>query len=275
MLDLGGQELLIILLLTLLFFGAELIRRLVSSLGKGHDEFKNGQNFWQHLTELRRCLIRIAIALFLGFLASLFLCRRLLDLLTAPAGQLVFLRPAEAFTAQLKAAMINGIFVSFPITLWQLSRFLWPALYPRERKYVYLLLPFSFLLFGAGLTFGYFGVARLGYPFLLSFATENIRPMISLETYLSFVLSSMLLCGFIFLLPVVVLFLARVGILKTAFLRKQHGIIIVGLAIIAAVVTPTVDAFSMIIVFLPLLALFEFSIFLAWLGERRMKKLHK
>lgn len=270
--DLGAWDGWIVFIMALIFIGAGQIRRLFSGLRKRRGEFKNEQNFWQHLSELRKCLIQIATALLLGFLASLFLSRRLLLLFTASAGRLVFLRPAEAFTAQLKVALLNGIFVSFPITLWQLARFLWPALYPRERKYLLLFLPFAFLLFGAGLAFGYFGVARLGYPFLLSFATENIRPMISLETYLSFVLTSMLLCGFIFLLPVVILFLAWMGLIKTAFLRKQHRIIIVGLAVIAALITPTVDAFSMMLVFLPLLALFELSLFLAWLGERRWKK---
>jgi Twin arginine targeting (Tat) protein translocase TatC len=229
------------------------------------------QNFWQHLSELRIRLIKIACASLLGFLLSLFLSSDLLQLITAPAGHLVFLRPAEALVGQLKIALINGVLVSLPVSLWQIGVFFRPALYPHERKYLAFFLPFTFLFFCVGLGFGYFVVVRLGYQFLLSFATENIQPMISLATYLSFVLSSMLLCGLLFLLPIAVLLLTRIGLLTTRFLWSQQKPIIIGLAMIVAIITPTVDVFSMILVFVPLLALFELSIFLAWLTERKNK----
>jgi sec-independent protein translocase protein TatC len=96
--------------------------------------------------------------------------------------------------------------------------------------------------------------------------------MISLDTYLSFVLSSMLLCGLVFLLPVIVLLLSGLGILKSAFLWRQQPYIIIGLAVLVAMITPTVDAFSMILVFVPLLMLLELSVALAWFGERRRGK---
>lgn len=231
----------------------------------------NEQNFWQHLSELRKCLIRIAAALLLGFAASLFFSKQVLELLTAPAGRLVFLSPTEALLAQLKVAFLNGVLVSLPVNLWAIGGFFWPALYRQERKALLIYLPFAFILFIGGTAFGYFVIVRLGYKFLLSFATETIQPMISLDTYISFVLSSMLMCGTIFLLPVVVLLFARLGVLKTAFLWKQQRVIIIGLAVLVAIITPSVDAFSMFLVFIPLLTLFEFSIFLAWLGERRRK----
>lgn len=233
------------------------------------------QNFWQHLAEMRKSLIRIATALLLGFLGSLFLSKQILNLMTAPAGSLVFLRPAEAMMAQIKVAFLNGIFVSLPVNLWVIGGFFWPALYRHERKCLLLYLPFAFILFALGLAFGYFGIVRLGYKFLLSFATENIQPMISLDTYISFVLSSIMMCGLIFLLPVLVLLLARLGVLKTAFLWKQQRLIIIALAILVAIITPSVDLFSMVLIFIPLLLLFEFSIFLAWLGERRRTNKNK
>jgi sec-independent protein translocase protein TatC len=230
------------------------------------------QNFLQHLAEFRKCIIKIVLALLFGFILSLFLSKNLLAMITLPAGHLVFLRPAEALMAQLKTALLNGILVSLPVILWQVGSFLWPALYSHERKYLLIYLPFIFLMFCSGLIFGFFVIVRLGYQFLLSFATDNIQPMISLDTYLSFVLSSMLMCGAIFLLPILVLLLSRIGILKAAFLWNQQRIIIIGLAVLVALITPTIDAFSMILIFCPLLILLELSILLAWLGERKQKK---
>jgi sec-independent protein translocase protein TatC len=174
--------------------------------------------------------------------------------------------------AQLKMALLNAVFISLPVTLWHIGSFLWPALYRKERKYLLIYLPFIFLMFTAGMAFGYFVIVRLGYNFLLSFATATIQPMISLDTYLSFVLSSMLLCGLVFLLPVIVLLLSGLGILKSAFLWRQQPYIIIGLAVLVAMITPTVDAFSMILVFVPLLMLLELSVALAWFGERRRGK---
>ena len=228
--------------------------------------------FWHHLSELRRCLIRTALYLMLGFLLSLFLSRELLQQIIAPAGELVFLRPAEAFMAQLKVAFLNGIVISFPLVLWQLGQFIIPALYPNERKYLFLMMPFAFLLFMFGIVFGYFVVVRLGYKFLLDFGQELIKPMISLDAYLSFVLSSMLACGLIFLLPVVIIFLARVRIITAQMLWRQQKLIIIMLMILVAILTPTVDIISMLLVFLPLLLLFEFSVFLAYLGERKSRR---
>lgn len=227
------------------------------------------ENFWQHLAELRRCLIKMALALLLGFMISLFLSKQILELITAPAGRLVFLHPTEALMAQLQVAFLNGLLVSLPVNFVLIGGFFGPALYPHERRCLWIYLPFAFVLFTTGLLFGYLVVVRLGYRFLLSFATVNIQPMISLETYIGFVLSAMLICGVIFLLPVMVLLLARLGIMKAAFLWRQQRAIIISLAFLVAIITPTVDAFSMALVFLPLLALLEFSILLAWWGERR------
>lgn len=230
------------------------------------------QTFWQHLADLRRCLIRVALALLLGFCLSLFLSKELLHLITAPAGKLVFLRPAEALMAQLKVAFVNGIFVSMPVILWQIAGFLWPALYPHERRALLLYLPFAFLLFGVGMAFGYLVVVRLGYDFLVSLAPVNVLPAISLDNYLSFIFSSVLSCAFIFMMPILILLLARIGILKASFLWKQQRSIVIGLLVLVAIITPTVDMISMLLVFLPLLFLFELSVLLAWLAERRRRR---
>ncbi len=236
------------------------------------DHKPNEQSFLEHLGDLRKCLIGVVLALLFGFAGSLFISRELLRFITANAGKLVFLRPAEALMAQLKVALINGIVVSLPITLWRIGCFLWPAFYPRERKTLLFFLPFCFLLFCTGLGFGYFVVVRVGYEFLLSFASDTLQPMISLEKYISFVLSSILICGTIFMLPIVILILNRIGILKASFLRRQQKLIIIGLMALVAILTPTVDAVSMILVFLPLLFLFELSVLLASISERRKAK---
>ena len=226
----------------------------------------------EHLADLRRCLVRVALALLLGFILSLTVSRQVMEIMIARAGKLVFLRPAEPLMAQLKIALVNGIAISLPITLWQIGRFLWPALYSRERRALLLYLPFGFLLFCAGLAFGYFVVVRIGYGFLVSLAPRNTQQSITIDNYLSFVLSSVLACALVFMLPVVVLLLTRIGLLKTSFLWRQQKTIILGLMVVVAIITPTVDAVSMLLVFLPLLFLFELSIVLAAITERRAAK---
>lgn len=230
------------------------------------------QNFWQHVADLRRCFIRVALALLLGFCLSLFLSKNLLHLITAPAGKLIFLRPAEALMAQLKVAFVNGIFISLPVILWQIGSFLWPALYPNERKALLIYMPFAFILFTVGMAFGYLVVVQIGYKFLISMAPSNVMAAISLDHYLSFVFSSVLACAVIFMLPIVVLILARIGVLKASFLWRQQRAIIIGLMVLVAIITPTVDIVSMLLVFVPILFLFELSILLAWLAERRRKR---
>ncbi|MGE5599342.1 MAG: twin-arginine translocase subunit TatC [Bacteroidota bacterium] len=224
--------------------------------------------FLGHLADLRRCLIRAALALIVGFGASIFLSGRLLEFIRA-GRELVVLRPAEALMGQLKIALVNGIVISFPVILWQIGAFIWPALYRDERRALLLYLPFALILFLLGVGFGFLVLVRSGYQFLLSLVPEGMRAYISLDSYLSFILSSTLACGLVFLLPVVVLFLARLGVLKAAFLWRQQRLVIIGLAILVAIITPTVDMVSMILVFLPLFGLFELSILLAWLAERR------
>lgn len=229
-------------------------------------------NFWQHLAELRKRLIKVTAAIGLGFVGSLFLSKTLLVVLTYQAGKLVFLRPAEAFMAQMKLALLNGLIVALPIILWQLGGFLWPALYPQERKFLWWMLSCGFIFFCTGLAFGYWIVVRLGYRFLLSFATANIQPMISLETYLSFIMSVMLICGLIFVMPLVILLLTRLGLIRASLLWRHQKLLIIGLTVVVAVITPTVDWFSMVLVLVPVLILLELSILLSWWVERRAKK---
>jgi sec-independent protein translocase protein TatC len=191
-----------------------------------------------------------------------------LHLVTSSAGKLVFIHPTEAMVAQIKIAFLNGIFVSMPVTLWQIGKFFWPALYPKERWTLILFLPFFFVLFGIGLVFGYYVIGRQGYQFLLSFATETVSPMITLETYLSFVLSAMLISACIFISPLVVLLLAKIGLIKASFLWRKQKLIILGLLVLVAILTPTVDVVSMLLVFFPMLFLFEISILIAWRFEK-------
>lgn len=233
---------------------------------------EEAKGFLEHLTDLRSCIIKVLIAVLICFMASIFASRGLLELIIAHAGKLVVLQPVEGFMAQLKIAFIAGLVLSFPVILWQVGSFIWPALYSQERRALLLYLPFAVILFFAGVTFGFLIIVRLGYQFLMAQVPNGVEPHISLDNYLSFVLSSALTCGIVFLMPVLILLLARLGILKAKFLWRQQKVVIVGLMILVAFITPTVDAFSMFLVFVPLLLLFEFSILLAWLSGRRHEK---
>lgn len=230
------------------------------------------QSFWQHVADLRRSLIRSGCALILGFVLSIFLSHNLLELLTQNAGKLVFLRPAELLMAQLKVAFLNGIFVSLPVILWEIGSFFWPALYPPERRALLIYLPFAFILFTLGMIFGYFVVVRIGYHFLVSLSLPNIQPAISIDHYLSFVISSVIACALVFMLPVVLLLLTRIGIVKASFLWRRQRSMIIALLILVAVITPTVDIISMLLVFIPIFLLFELSILLAWIAEKKARR---
>jgi len=210
-------------------------------------------------------------ALGLGFCLSLFVSQEILNFIIKPAGQLVFLQPAGALMAQLKVALLNGIVVSLPVVLWQAGLFVWSGLYAAERKQLLLFLCSLFCLFCLGLAFGYFVLVRIGYRVLLSFASEQLQPLISVETYLAFVLNTILICGILFLLPMILVYLAKFGLIKADFLRKQRSKVIVGLSILVALITPTVDLLSMLLVLLPVIMLFEVGIWLVSWSEREQK----
>ncbi|MDD4601119.1 Sec-independent protein translocase protein TatC [bioreactor metagenome] len=213
-----------------------------------------------HLQELRRRIITAVIAIAIGSCAAYFYAQDIVHFITAPAGKLYYLNPAEAFFTYLKVSFFVGFLLVLPIVLYQIWAFVVPALTTTERKTTIVLLPASVLLFFVGLAFSYYFVLPAGIKFFLGFATEDLQPMFSIGQYLSFVISFLLPFGFIFELPLFVLVLAKMGIIGSEFLKAKRKIVIVATFIIGAAISPTPDVFSQSMIAIPMIVLYEISI---------------
>lgn len=182
---------------------------------------------------------------------------------------LVFLSPGEAFFARLKLALAMGLLLGLPFILYQLWALFVPAMSRRQKWITLLLLPGAYGLFLAGVLFALFGVLPLALRFFLSFGGESLQQEISVGNYVSFVISFVLPFGVIFELPVIVLFLAHLGVINTRTLRRNRKYAVFAIFVVAGALTPA-DALSQIMMAVPLLILYEASIVLTRLvGTRR------
>jgi sec-independent protein translocase protein TatC len=233
----------------------------------------------EHMEELRRVLIVSIIATFVLAVAAYFFSDRLLAVLMEPltnVGQKVFFTGiTEAIFVKLKLSFVAGFLVALPIILWQIWSFVVPALKKNERISFTLFVLISFLCFVGGVAFGFFVVFRYGVTFLLQFAGPTLFPMLTVDKYISFTISFLLPFGIIFELPLVSYFLARFGLVSYAFFAKNRRYAILVSVVTAAVITPTPDIITCLIVSGPMYLLFEFSIFVVRVTERRIARRKK
>lgn len=176
---------------------------------------------------------------------------------------LVFLNPTGGFMIYLKLAFSVGLIASLPVVFYQLWKFVAPGLLANERRVAPLIVFFTTLCFLAGGSFCYFVVLKYGLGFLLSFQTPVLVPMISIEEYFGLVTTLLLVFGLVFEMPVLAYFLTKLGLLTPEFLRQKRRYGIVTIFIVAAIVTPSVDAFTQILLAVPLLVLYEISIWVS------------
>ena len=218
----------------------------------------------EHLDELRSRLILCLVTVIVASVASFFFADRILGWLKQPADgllpRLVFFGPAEGLAAYMKLAVASGLVLSLPVILSQVWAFVRPALTWRERYYGLAFVWWGTVLFLAGAALAYVVCLPLFLRFLLGVGSAQIEPVISVQRYLSFTLGVIVFCGVLFEMPLVVFVLARLGILPPALLRRRRGIAMLGLIIVAAVVTPTTDAVSLMLTTIPLALLYEISI---------------
>lgn len=233
--------------------------------------------FTLHLEELRSRLIKSFIAVGIGFVISYVFKEQLFAILTAPlisvmkpGEAMIYTNLPEAFFTFLKAALLSGIMLASPIIFYQFWMFTAPGLYHKERR---LLLPIIFLssiFFIAGSLFGYFIVFPWGFKFFLGFASETIKPLPSMKEYLSFSSKLLLAFGLVFELPLVVTFLAKLGLVTVPFLKKNRKYALLLFFAGAAILTPP-DVVTQVMMALPLMVLYEISI----LGARIFGKKKK
>jgi len=224
-----------------------------------------------HLVEFRQRLIKAILALLITTFFSLLFTRRLLALLTVPMGDNLpqAISPTETIVIYFKVALIGGVLLAMPVIVYQLIRFIVPGLYPHEKRYLLIIVPAASLLFATGVAFAYYVMLPAAIPFLLGFMGDIIRQQWTIEKYISLVTGLMFWVGLIFETPLVIAFLAYLGVVSPGTLWKNFRYAIVLIAIIAAVATPTPDPINMSLLMLPLILLYLLSILLALLVYRR------
>lgn len=213
----------------------------------------------EHLEELKGGVIKSVVFIIICSFFVYYFVNSILPVLIKPVGKLVFITPQEAFITHVKIAFFGGLFLSSPFLLYQIWRFVSGGLKPQERKYVLIFGPLSFLFFVLGVTFGYFIIVPVGIKFLLGFTTDLLTPMLTVSKYISFIGTLTFVFGLVFQLPLVSLFLTKIGIVTPRFLSDKRKQAIVLIFILAAFFTPP-DVVTQSLMAVPLLILYEIGI---------------
>ena len=237
-------------------------------------------SFFDHLEELRWRLIKSV----LGILGAVVLCGYYADWLvksvvlrpsrlTNPPLHLINTVPYGQITFYMMVVIVASLILCSPLILYQLWKFVQPGLMPRERKYISSIVFYTTFCFLSGVAFAYFIMLPYMLQFFTTFGTTDIQNFITIDEYISFVLQLVLLSGLIFELPMVSYFLARLGIVTPAFMRhyRRHAIVVI--LFLAAVVTPTTDPITMSVFSIPMLILYEVSIWVAKIAQRKRESI--
>ena len=236
-----------------------------------------------HLIELRTRLIRSILALLLAFGVCLYFASDILGFLIRPLtaafppgqGRLIYTKLYEAFFVEIKVALFAGFFVSFPIIANQLWAFIAPGLYAKEKKAFLPFLLMTPVLFISGGALAYYVVMPTAFKWMLGFQGQkgglSLEAFPAVGEYLGMVMQFILAFGFSFLLPVLLLLLNRAGIVSRQQLIAMRRYVIVAITAVAAVITPP-DVVSQLMLLVPLVLLFEGSLVIMWLGERKAAK---
>ncbi|MDQ3020118.1 MAG: twin-arginine translocase subunit TatC [Bacteroidota bacterium] len=233
-------------------------------------------SFLEHLEEFRWRIIKSAIGIVLAaIVVGIFINWIMNDVLLLPATRtnpplkLQNIKPFGQFTLYMEVIIVGGIILSIPNIFYQFWKFIEPALKPSEGKYIKSIVVFSSICFLSGITFAYFVILPSALEFFASFGSAIIDNNIAVDEYFSFIISSMLAAGVVFELPMVTFFLSQIGILKPEFMRKyrKHSIIII--LLLAAILTPSPDITSQLLLAGPLFILYEISIFICKFAQKK------
>lgn len=232
-----------------------------------------------HLKALRQTIMICALAVVAGFLlVFLGFSQQLVGYITDPVKQrgiqMIFIDLSEAFKAQTKLSVIVGVVIASPIVAGVLWRFISPALKRKERVICAIVFSIAVILFALGVYFAYRFVFFLAVNFFINAGQAMASPMLSLGTYVDFLFAFLLPFGFMFELPVVVVWLTKMGFVTTSDLKKMRRYVILGIFVIAAILTPP-DVVSQVMLGLPMVALYEVGVLASWVTESpgRLKKL--
>ncbi len=233
----------------------------------------------EHLTELRNRLLRCFVGIGVGFLISYAFAERLLGVLLEPLARvlpegtgLIALTLPEKFFTVMKLAFVAGIFVASPYIFYELWRFVGPGLYREERRMVIPAALASAIFFVCGALFGYYVVFPFGFKFFVDYASDLVTIMPTVGDYFSLAVTLLIAFGLIFNLPVVIFFLARMGVVTNKSLRKFRRWAVLLAFVAAAILTPTPDAINQLLMAGPIILLYEVGIWVAYfVGKKRDK----
>lgn len=238
--------------------------------------------FWDHVEVLRHCLFRILVAALVASVAAFCFKDALFSVILAPkdAGfvtyrlferisgnvtqfslSLINVNLAQQFIVHMKVALYVGLLATSPYILYVLFGFIAPALYDNEKRFAVRAVASGYLMFIVGVLLNYFLIFPLTVRFLGSYQVSGEVPnLISLESYISTLLMLSFMIGVVFELPVLCWLLAKMGVLKSAFMKQYRRHAIVVIVVLAAIITPTADAFTLALVAVPIYLLFEVSV---------------
>jgi sec-independent protein translocase protein TatC len=229
------------------------------------------QSILEHLKELRLRLIRSLIAVAVASVIAFIFYEWIFYIMKLPAQgiNLIFIEMTEMLGTIMRVCLIAGVMLAMPYLVYEGIMFVSPALTSREKKYVYLILPWIALMFIGGVVFGYFILIPPATRFLISFGSNIASPEIRVGNYISVIARLLLAVGLVFEMPVITTFLARLGVIKPIWLAQRRKVAIIFAFILAAIITPTFDPINQSLVAVPLVILYEMSIWLARLVYRK------
>ena len=230
--------------------------------------------FMGHLKELRNRILYSAIAIGAGLVIGMIFGNQLLYLLKLPAGdmELITTTLIEAVSVYFHVSLISGIIMAMPVLVYQLFAFVAPGLTPKEKRLVMTILPAIVFLFLGGVAFAYFAVLPVTLNFLYTFNGDIATAMPTLSSYISLVTRVLLIIGLVFETPLVVMGMAKLGVVSPDWLSARRKWWILLAFIIAAIATPTPDPFTMCLVAVPLVLLLELGILLARLVYKKKRE---
>jgi sec-independent protein translocase protein TatC len=241
------------------------------------EDSQREMSFLDHLEEFRwhivKALAGLVIATLLCGIYAEFIVQELLLMPLRTAGlRAQVLTPYGIVLLYMQAVLICGFILSMPNTLFWLWRFVAPGLLPRERRYIRWVVAFTTLCFFAGIAFSYFIIMPTALNFFANFGTKEIELNISIDRYVSFILTMLLGAGLVFELPMVSYILSKMGILTPAFMRHYRKHSIVAILIIAALITPTPDIVTQVLLATPMIILYEVSIYISAIVLRNKER---
>jgi sec-independent protein translocase protein TatC len=242
---------------------------------------EQGMTLVEHLSELRHRLIICVVAVALGMVAGFILYEQIFDILIQPykdiadnhrtltGGRLLQTDPLEGFSIRMRTSVYAGIAFAMPVLLWQIWRFVSPGLYANEKRYAVPFVVSALVLFVLGATLAYFTLPR-AFDFLIDIGGEGFVTGYTAGKYFRLITYMMLAFGVGFEFPIVLIFFQMAGIVETDTLRRGRRFAIVGICILVAVITPSGDPISMLMLSVPMVVFYELAILIgSFIGKRQ------